>query len=1005
MRPQQWLRVLLTGALGAAVLLTPTAADNSLATKGPLSPTEEKATFRLPKGFHIELVAAEPDVIDPVAMAFDENGRLFVAEMRGYPNGGLGTGVITSGRIRMLEDADGDGYFEKASVFADNLRFPMGIQPWRGGLLVTIAPDLLYLEDTHGSGKSDRRRVLYSGFDLANIQQLVNSPQWALDNWVYACGGGSGGAIRSVEKPDTPGVTLRGRGIRFHPEIPGSLEPTSGGTQYGLAPDEWQRWFASTNSQHLRHIVLPDHYLHRNPDLAVPAVTIDIPDHGAACKVHRISPFEPWRVERTTRRSTGPDAARFPPTELVPGGFITSGCSPVIYTADTFPEAYRGNSFMCDPANNLIHRDILVPSGATFTARRAPGEESCEFLASTDNWFRPVHLSLGPDGGLYILDFYREVIETPLSLPDDIKKRLNLESRGRGRIWRVVADTPEGAKKPRRRPALGKAASKDLVPLLADPNLWWRLTSQRLLVERQDRSAIAAVEKLAQGPSAVGRGHALWTLHGLKGLRDEVIEAALKDAEPGVREQALRLADERLVSSERLRQAVAALAEDPSPRVRFQLAFTLGQSDSPETMAALAKVAAEDSSDPWTQMAVLSSAGRSGERLLGLLARDRRFTEEGSGARLSFITRLAAMAATRADDEGLTRLFRLLAVRGEPRGWQLALLDGIGQGLQNNARSLGKLWDNPPVALKPAMARARQLFEEAATAAKDTGHSPAERAASIRLLGRGPFALLSAAAPELLAPAAPPEVQIAAIRALSAHAEPTVAGLLLKPWANYTPSVRREVVEALFARTDRLPLLLEAIERKTVLAAQLEPVRLDQLRKHPDAAIRDRSTRALAGQALQQRQTVVAAYRGALKLDGDVPRGRGVFRKNCTTCHRLEGEGFEVGPDLLSALRNKSAEQLLDDILDPSREVDPRYLNYVVEMKTGRMVSGLIAAETATSLTLRRGERAEETILRSQIEEVQATGKSLMPEGLESQLSKQDVADLIAYLRKMAVPR
>jgi putative membrane-bound dehydrogenase-like protein len=1005
MRLQLWITCLLAGPLFGLLMLPPLAGDNSLATKGPLSPTEEKTTFRLAKGFHVELVAAEPDVIDPVALAFDENGRLFVAEMRGYPNGGVGTGTITSGRIRMLEDVDGDGYFEKATVFADNLRFPMGVQPWRGGLLVTIAPDLLYLEDTRGAGKSDRRRVLYTGFDLANIQQLVNSPQWALDNWVYACGGGSGGVIRSAEKPDMPAVTLRGnRGIRFHPETPGSLEPTSGGTQYGLAPDEWQRWFASTNSQHLRHIVLPDHYLRRNPDLAVPAVTIDIPDHGPACKVHRISPFEPWRVERTTRRSTGPDSARFPPNELVPGGFITSGCSPVIYAADAYPEAYRDNSFMCDPANNLIHRDVLVPSGATFTARRAAGEESSEFLASTDNWFRPVHLSLGPDGCLYILDFYREVIETPLSLPEDIKKRLNLESRGRGRIWRVVADGADGAKKARRRPALGKAASKDLVPLLADPNLWWRLTAQRLLVERQDKSVIEAAEKLAQGPSAVGRGHALWTLHGLKGLRDEVIEAALKDAEPGVREQALRLADERLASSAPLRKAVAALAHDPSPRVRFQLAFTLGQTESPETTAALAKVAAEDAADPWIQTAVLSSAGRSAERLLALLARDRRFTDDDAGTRLPFVSRLAAQAATRTDDEGLTRLFRLLALRGDPRGWQLALLDGIGQGLQNNSRSLGKLWDSPPPALKPAMARARQLFEEAATAARDTARSATERGSAIRLLGRGPFALLSVAAPELLATTSPPEVQIATIRALSGYPEASVAGLLLKPWGTYTPSVRREAVEAMFARSDRLPHLLDAIEHKTVLAAQLEPVRLDQLRKHADATIRERSRKALAGQVAQQRQTVVAAYRAALKLDGDVPRGRAVFRKNCTPCHRLENEGFEVGPDLLSALRNKSPEQLLDDILDPSREVDPRYLNYVVETKTGRMVSGLIAAETATSMTLRRGERAEETVLRSQIEEVQATGKSLMPEGLEAQLSKQDVADLIAYLRKMAVP-
>src|SRR5205085_1706360 len=308
----------------------------------------------------------------------------------------------------------------------------------------------------------------------------------------------------------------------FHPETPGSLEPTTGGGQYGLAVDDWQHWFTATNSQHLRNYVLPDHYLRRNPSLPVSAVALDIPDHGAACQVHRISPFEAWRVERTTRRKGGPDAQRFPSTELVPGGYVTSACSPLVYTADLFPEAYRGDTFVCDPANNLIHRDHLVPRGATFVARRA--DEDCEFLASTDNWFRPVNLALGPDGALYVADFYREVIETPLSLPDDIKKKLNLESRGRGRIWRVRPDGPP----PARKPSLRKAPTAELVRHLADGNSWWRFTAQRLLVERQDKAAVKPLEELARAATLpAGRAHALWTLRGLNALDEALIEQAL----------------------------------------------------------------------------------------------------------------------------------------------------------------------------------------------------------------------------------------------------------------------------------------------------------------------------------------------------------------------------------------------------------------------------------------------------------------------------------------------
>jgi putative membrane-bound dehydrogenase-like protein len=1010
MNRQTWTRKLAAVVLGGAVAVVAAAAPRAEETKpgiapaGPLSAEEERATFRVPPGFRVELVASEPNVIDPVAMAFDEGGRIYVCEMPGYPNSGVGTGTITSGRVKVLEDADGDGFYEKSSVFADKLRFPTGVMPWRGGVLVAVAPDLVFLQDTTGNGRADRRKILYTGFDLANIQQLLNSLQWGLDNWVHACAGGAGGTIRSAEKPDLPAVTLRGRGIRFRPDVPGSLEPTSGGGQYGLAPDEWQHWFTATNSQHLRQIVLPDHYLRRNPLLAVSAVTLDIPDHGAACKVNRRSPFEAWRVERTTRRKGGPDAQRFPATELVPGGYITSACSPIVYAADAFPLEYLGNTFVCDPANNLIHRDVLVPNGATFTARRAKGEESCEFLTSTDNWFRPVHLSLGPDGALYILDFYREVIETPLSLPEDIKKRLNLESRGRGRIWRVVANAPGAKVQPRPR-LPHRSATQDLVDYLADPNMWWRLTAQRLLVQRQDRSTVEPLQNLARSSrSAAGRAHALWTLQGLGALQDEDVRHALRDPEPGVREQALRLAESRLASPGLLAE-VTHLAEDPTPRVRFQLAFTLGESEAPEAVVALAKIARRDAEDPWIQTAVLSSLGRRAAEVLATLAEDRTYTRKSGAGGLQLMKRLAALVGAGGTDAELAKALELLGSSGgNADPWQLAVLDGLGLGLQTNPRQRSRLWDEPPKALRNAVARAQRLFEQAATASKDVRRSASDRVGAVGLLGRGPFKLLASVAGDLLSPQAPPELQLATVRALSAHSHPLVAELLLASWSSYGPGVRREAAEALFARAERLPALVEALEQKKVLANQLEPLRLEQLRKNADAAVRQRAMRVLAGQDTDRRK-VIEVYRAAFDLKADAGRGKAVFKNNCTACHRLDNEGVEVGPDLLSALRNKSREQLLVDVLDPSREVDPRYLNYLATTTNGQTFTGLIAAETASSITLRRGEKSEDTLLRSQIEDLQATSKSLMPEGLEAQLSKQDVADLIAYLQTAAGPR
>jgi putative heme-binding domain-containing protein len=336
---------------------------------------------------------------------------------------------------------------------------------------------------------------------------------------------------------------------------------------------------------------------------------------------------------------------------------------------------------------------------------------------------------------------------------------------------------------------------------------------------------------------------------------------------------------------------------------------------------------------------------------------------------------------------------------------QAAILRGLGQGLQNTQRSLARLWDDPPQKLRAAIEKTRPFFDEAATTAHNEIANVADRVAAVELLGYGPVKTALPALRELLAPQVPSDLQLAAVRALSRHDQPQTADVLLAPWASLSPAVRREVIEAMFARPGRISSLLTAIEKNQVLAAQIEPARVQQLRKYSDPAVRQRAEKLLAGLALSDRKKIVDGYRPALDLKADKSRGKEVFKKNCSTCHRLENVGVEVGPDLLSALRNKSAEQLLTDILDPSREVDPRYINYIVTTKAGRSFSGMVAAETASSVTLRRAEKAEDVILRNQIELLEATAKSLMPEGLEMQMTKQEVADVVAYLQSAASPK
>jgi putative heme-binding domain-containing protein len=791
-------------------------------------------------------------------------------------------------------------------------------------------------------------------------------------------------------------VALRGRGVKFRPGEPGSLQPTTGGGQFGLTCNEWEQWFVNTNSQHLRHIILPDNYLQRNPLLPVKAVTLDIPDHGAACKVHRISPFEAWRVLRTKQRKDGPSAKNFPSTELVPGGFITSACSPLVYLADLLPKKYHGNVLICDPANNLIHRDVLEPKGVTFVAKRADAD--CEFMAAKDNYFRPVCMTIGPDGGIYVADFYREVIETPLSLPPDIKKKVNLQSRKRGRIWRIV---PEG-KNPVVRPKLHKAKTPELVSHLDNRNIWWRITCQRLLIEQQDKAATPQVRKLLQTTSSgPGRAHALWTLAGLNALTHDDIKFGLHDKEAGVREQALRLAEGELAKSAIVRHAVLKLVDDPAPRVRFQLAFTLGQVYDPGNASALAELARKDGSDPWMQSAILSSAhGPMAPVLLKALAQGDGLAAIGK-TQQQFIAQLAALVGAAGDEIHIGAALKLLAdgTGSSPAPWHMAFLEGLGQGLQRNKSSLTQLWDNPPVKLKTVVQTLLPFFDTAGKTARSDKASLDDRLGAIRLLAIGPYSIAAPVLEELIGPQHAPKIQLAAVSALSGHDNPKVPDIFLKHWGSYPPEVRREVVNALFVDKYRVKQLLGAISAKKVVLNQLDLGRMDLLKKYPDPAIRQQAEKLLKSAATPDRQKVIDKYLPALDLKADAVQGKAVFKKNCAACHKLEGIGFETGPDLKAALGGKSAEDLLIAILDPNREVDPRYLEYIVITKAGKFHTGRIVVETATSITLRRAENAEDVILRRDIATIQATAKSLMPEGLENQLTQQDLADVILYLQ------
>ncbi len=996
--------------LGTFALLLALAACSQTEHTGrykPLSPQESLRSFRLSEDFHVELVAAEPLVFDPVEMVFDENGRLYVAEMLDYPEDPP-PGQPARSRIVLLEDTDGDGRMDRRTVFADHVLEVSGLLPWKGGLIVTSAPDILFLKDTDGDGKADVRQVLYTGFPKVNPEARITNPRLRVDNWIYAANDGGDGRITSPDHPEQPPVLVRGTDFRFRPDR-GLAEAASGPTQFGMTFDDWGNRFLSQNTVHIRNAVLPMQYLQRNTLLPVSAVSVDISDHGQpSVKVFPLTKPQLWREQRTRIRQQRYNENQLNKTEEV-GGYFTAATGGTVYTGDAFPKEYVGNVFTGDVNGNLVHRDILAPDGVTFSARRA--KDRVEFLASTDDWFRPCNFANAPDGLLYVTDIYREFIETPESIPEAIKKNMDFWSGiDKGRIYRIVPNHP--LRKGNLKPNLGAAGAAELVQQLANPNGWHRQTAQRLLVDRQDRAAVPLLEEMAaKNDFPLARLHALWTLEGLSALTPALVERALHDPHAGIREHALRISEPYLAKSKSLAAAVLAMTKDPEPRVQFQLAFTLGELKDPRALAALADIASARAGDRWFRTAVLSSVPNSAFPLFATLR-----TRPGRWGDPLFLSELSSLLGAKHDPGEIAQVLNELAALPDPDAdkWREACLSGLANGLQLASAgglkipaaeaALMKLLDHGSEKTQDAAREVAQhlelraFIERAAREALDGGLPAAKRAISIRSLRGGQFGVVSPTLGRLLDPRQPPEVQGAAVEALAAFEDASVSSLLLDNWRGAGPEVRQKTIAALLSSRGRAPALLQAIESGRLEASALGAGARDRLLENPDPAIRERARTVLRSNA-GDRAKVAESYRPVAAMSGDPQRGKQAFEKNCAKCHMPRRQGGRVGPDL-SGINNKSKEELLESILNPSAAIEPRYTNYVVVTKDNRMHDGIIVNETPGTLTL-RGDSADGdvTILRSNVAEIRASSVSLMPEDLEKQMSRQDLADVIAYLR------
>jgi putative membrane-bound dehydrogenase-like protein len=928
----------------------------------PLSPQQSIATIHTRPGMTTELMAAEPLVTSPVAIAFGPDGRLWVAEMYDYPAGPDGK-FKPAGRVRVLSSSHGDGHYDQSTVFLDNIPFPTGVTVWRNGVLVCAAPDILYAEDTKGTGKADVVKKLFSGFGTENYQARVNSLEYGLDGWVYGSCGLFGGNITSFSGKT---LGLGNRDFRIKPDT-GEIEPASGRTQQGRVRDDWDNWFGCDNTHLGWHYPLPDHYVRRNPHAAPPNPAVLLV--GDASK--QLFPAGNLQLFKLSG----------------PPGRPTAVCGLGVYRDDLLGKDVTGDLFSCEPVNLLVHRMKLVPKGSTFTAKRPPGEEKSEFLTSTDSWFRPVQVRTGPDGCLWVVDMHRFVIEHPRWIPPE--ELAQVDVRAGATLGRIIRIRPTD-REPRPMMRLDKLDNAGLVAALDSPNGCQRDLAMQMLLWRDAKDAAPALAKLAaECPRPEGRLQALCALDGLGKNDVATVGQALADSDVGVRRNAVRVAGEAVSHLPEVGPLIVPLVRDDDVRVRLEVAFALGNWDSQLVGPALVRLAAKagdrfytygicNSINPNNLTAVLDAIGAGQmERPAWDLIRGVVPLGIATDQQVRIGSMLRSLARATGDTSNQMMVFHLA----------FEALDRRGQTLEQWAGA------DTAEAIRPTIAQARDLARQQRLA-DDT-----PRILALSLLNRDATQRAAdlAVLQSLLGPRNSSQMQIAAATALVRNPPDSTGEYLFGVWAGYSPQVKSGIIDLILSRPGGTTLLLDAIERNAVPAAQISAAHRQRLASVKDTAIRDRATKLLAAAINPDRQKVLDAYQDALKMAGDSAHGQAVFAKSCSVCHQLEKVGHVVGPDL-AQLQNKSPAFLLQEIIDPNRNVDSRYVEYRATTKAGRVFNGLLFAESATSITLRAQEGRDQPLLREEIDELESTGRSLMPEGLEKDLSRQDLADLIAFL-------
>ena len=984
---------------------------------GPLTPNESIRQMKFSKELKVELVASEPQVIDPVAIAFDEDLKLWVVEMRDYPNGPA-KGEKPKSRIKVLLDKDKDGHYETAHTFADELLFATGLQPWKGGVIVTLAGEVAWLKDTDGDFKADIHETWFTGFSQDNPQLRANHPTFGPDNWIYIANGLRGGKVIAV-KPEwaknAKPVDISGKDFRFDP-ISGKYEAITGTGQFGLTFDRLGNRFICSNRNPCMQVVIEDRYLKRNPFLAVKRPLHDVSPAGEASKIFPIS--RAWT------------------TSNLHAGQFTAACGVTFFTGTGMTTGFGESFYVCDPTGNLVHQIKTWNVGALVVESEPEKEERQprEFLASTDEWFRPVSLSNGPDGALYLVDMYRAVIEHPRWMPEELKKRQDLLlGNDRGRIYRLQERNPII----RWRSPEPVDVTDDELFEFAITSPWQVKTAQRLIIEKQDSDRARQLLQRAVAPhtrTGLPRGEfrseeikaALSIAAGTRSLRAEDLASVFRQAtklRPRIGDPygristplsartlvaAVEFSEPFLERNKDLRKALSDLLNH-SATLRHQIALSIGEASLDEELfSALVKVTFLDAASEPHRIAVLSSVSGSEvrllERILARIESEKAWGKPGMRELAGDVARVigarkkpeevAAVRKLIADSVGLARKANVEGDGLVRRRFEMAAFRGL---VSAGGHKPIDLVGEPPVETRSLM---RSLFGSAAWLARDEELDREVRLEALATLGTG-YARVQGQTSTLkmiFAESTDSALQSAALEGLARMRQSDLGETLLKAWPQAGLAMRRQLLNAFMATPEAAEVLATEVLEERIAAADLTPAHRTRLFRVLTGETRTALQKALAEAAPEDRREVVSRYQASLKLKGDPKNGQKLFEKNCSVCHRIGKLGVNVAPDI-SDSRTKTPAQLLEAILDPNRAVDANYFGYSLITNEGKVYSGIIAAETANSVTLKLQEGKTITVLRSDIDELRNTGLSLMPVGQEKNLNPQQMADLISFIK------